>query len=81
MELMDIWDRIQRVRPYPSVEDRWVWMLGSHDGFSIGSAWDTIRPHSIRVGWSGLLWCGGNIQSIPFVLGWLSRIDWVLEID
>ena len=28
LDLMDIWDRIQGVRPSPSVEDRWVWVLG-----------------------------------------------------
>ena len=62
MELMDIWDRIQKVRLCLSVEDRWVWMSGSHDGFLIASVWDTIRPHSIRVGWSSLMWGGENIR-------------------
>ena len=68
------------MRPSPSVEDRWVWVLGSHDSFSIISEWETIRPHSSRFGWSGLLWGGEIFLSTPFVLGWPSGIGWVLEI-
>ena len=71
---MDIWDRVQGVRPSPSVEDRWVWVPGSHDSFFITSAWETIRPHSSRVGWSGLLWGGGNIPKHSFC-AWLAIRD------
>ena len=75
MDLMDIWDRIQRVRSCPSVKDRWVWLPGSHDGYSITSAWDTIRPH--RIGLVGRVYCGVReiFLSIHFMLGWLSGID------
>ena len=62
------------MRPSPSVEDRWVWVPGSRDSFSITSAWETIRPHSSRVGWSGLLWDGGNIPKHSFC-AWLAIRD------
>ncbi|XP_031737043.1 uncharacterized protein LOC116402131 [Cucumis sativus] len=74
LDLMDIWDWIQGVRPSSSVEDRWVWVPGSLDSFSIASAWETIRPHSSRVGWSGLLWDRGNIPKHSFY-AWLAIRD------
>ena len=55
-------------------------MLGSHDSFSIDSAWKTIRPHSSRVDWSVYCRVGEIFLSTPFVLGWLSGIHWVLGI-
>ena len=58
----------------PNVKDRWVWIPGNHDNFFITSAWDTIRPRSVRVGWSGLLWGRGNIPKHSFC-SWLAIRD------
>lgn len=48
--------------------------------FFIVSAWDTIRPRSVRVCWSGLLWGKRMFPSIPFALGWPLETNWILEI-
>lgn len=72
MDLMDIWDRVQGVRPSSSVEDRWVWVPGSHDSFL-----SPVRGRLfvlIVVGLVGRVYYGmGEILlSTPFVLGWTS---------
>ena len=51
-------------------------MSGRLDSFSIVSAWETIRPNSSRVGWSGLLWGGGNITvGRVYFCAWLAIRD------
>ena len=80
LDLMNIWDRIQRVTSCSSVEDRWVWVPGSYESFSITSAWETLFV-LIVVRLDGRVYYGvGEIfLSTPFVLGCLSGIGWVLE--
>ncbi|KAL0534487.1 hypothetical protein IC582_028778 [Cucumis melo] len=71
IELIDLWDRVQAVRPCLSVRDRWVWVPSHQGGFSIASALDTIRPRGGRVRWVGLLWGGGNVPKHSFC-AWLT---------
>ncbi|KAA0050229.1 putative non-LTR retroelement reverse transcriptase [Cucumis melo var. makuwa] len=54
MELLDLWERVQVFHSYISVEDQWVWVLGSQGRFSIAIVWEAICPGSLGgsvVGW------------------------------
>ncbi|KAA0047529.1 putative non-LTR retroelement reverse transcriptase [Cucumis melo var. makuwa] len=64
----------------PILEQVWERMLYDTGGFSIASAWDTIRPRYSRVYSACLLWGGGMSPSIPFLCCWPLKKGWVLEI-